>query len=96
MNPAKFKIIILINLIVFAFGNGLIFLVFQDASRFELLEVVLVSSIYTVVHIFLCLTMSIVYRIILYDSPVGRAWFWSTIMLSVLGLGYYVMLTLLA
>ena len=88
----KFQVIILINLLVFALGNSLLFLILLDDATFDLLTVALTGAIYTTLHLIICLGSALFYRIQDPSSGESRSWFWSSIIVAVLGLSYYALL----
>lgn len=78
---------------VFALGNTLLYFFLQEDSMIDLMRVVMCSAVFTVIHIFICIGTGLTYRILLDVTSEGRGWFWSAIMVSLLGISYYGLLT---
>jgi len=68
----------------------------MDGSKFDLLDVVLSSAVYTTVHIFIGIGCGVYYRIREDYSIEGRGWFWSTLLIAILGIAYYIFLAYIA
>jgi hypothetical protein len=82
--------ILFANIVLFVVINLLVVGVLQTASAQSVITISIWSAIAVTIHIFIAIGLAVFYRIKYFITDAGRGWFWSAIVLTAMGLMYFI------